>query len=182
MKLGKRKCKNCGEVFQKERPLQSVCGFNCANELVKAKQKKDNATAWKAKKARVKESLKTLGEYKKDLQIIFNKFIRMRDAKQPCISCQKKTLKKVNAGHYKSVGAHPGLRYNEENVHLQCEYCNTHLHGNLIEYRKGLIKRIGLEKTELIEGNHEPKNYTKQDILDLMKVYKLKIKQIENNI
>jgi hypothetical protein len=176
MKLGKRKCKNCGQEFQKERPLQSVCCFNCAAEQLLTKQKKDNAAAWKVKKARLKESLKTLGEYKKDLQIIFNKFIRMRDAKQPCISCQKKTLKKVNAGHYKSVGAHPELRYNEDNVHLQCEYCNTHLHGNLIEYRKGLINRIGLEKTELIEGHHDPKNYTKQDILDLMKVYKLKIR------
>jgi hypothetical protein len=61
-------------------------------------------------------------------------------------------------------------------VHLQCEYCNTHLHGNLIEYRKGLINRIGLKETELLEGHHEPKNYTKQDILDLMKVYKLKIR------
>jgi hypothetical protein len=182
MKLGKRKCKNCGEEFQKERPLQSVCCFNCAAEQLLTKQKKDNAQAWKVKKARLKESLKTLGEYKKDLQIIFNKFIRLRDAKEPCISCQNKTLKKVNAGHYKSVGAHPELRYSELNVHLQCEYCNTHLHGNLIEYRKGLINRIGLKETELLEAHHEPKNYTKQDILDLMKVYKLKIKQIENNI
>ena len=58
MKLGKRKCKNCGEVFQKERPLQSVCCFNCAAEQLLSKQKKDNAAAWKVKKARLKESLR----------------------------------------------------------------------------------------------------------------------------
>jgi hypothetical protein len=30
-----------------------------------------------------------------------------------------------------------------KNIHLQCPYCNNQLHGNLLEYRKNLIKLYG---------------------------------------
>ncbi len=95
----------------------------------------------------------------KEAQTIFNTWIRLRDKGNLCISCDK-ICKKENAGHYKSVGGFPELRFEPLNVHLQCEYCNTYLHGNLIEYRKRLIKKIGLEKAEWLEKKHDPKKYT----------------------
>ena len=113
------------------------------------------------------------------MQVIFNKFIRARDKDKPCISCNKTNIKKKNAGHYRSVGGSPELRFEELNCHLQCEYCNTYLHGNLIEYRKHLINRIGLCKVEWLEGKHEPKHYTKEELRGLKEVYRLKIKNYE---
>jgi len=182
MKLGKRKCKNCGDVFQKERPLQSVCGFNCANELVKTKQKKDSATAWKAKKARVKESLKTLGDYKKDLQYYFNRWIRLTKEKV-CISCDKNLEgTKYDASHYRSVGSNPSLRYEPDNVWNGCVRCNRDLHGNLIEYRKRLLIKIGKERLDFLEQEQPPKKYTIDEIKELIKLYKLKLKEIESYI
>jgi hypothetical protein len=34
------------------------------------------------------------------------------------------------------------------NVHCQCIYCNTYLHGNLGEYGIKLVKKYGLKKVQ----------------------------------
>ena len=177
MKLGKRKCKNCGEEFQKERPLQSVCCFNCAAELLLTKQKKDNAQAWKVKKARLKESLKTLGEYKKDLQIIFNKFIRLRDAKEPCISCQRHHKGQYHAGHYKPAGINSALKFSELNVHKQCAPCNNNLSGNLTEYRINLIIKIGIDAVIELENNKRITSYDCEQLKEIEVEYKNKLQE-----
>ena len=75
---------------------------------------------------------------------LFNRWIRKRDANLPCISCGRYTT--LQAGHYYSAGHHPGLRYDPDNVHGQCVRCNLYLSGNLINYRNGLMERIGEER------------------------------------
>jgi len=78
----------------------------------------------------------------------FNKFIRERDKNLGCISCGGEV---ENAGHYYSAGKYPSLRFNEDNVHGQTIACNKWRHGNLIEYRKGLVKRIGEERVKKLD-------------------------------
>ena len=124
MPKGFRKCKNCGVTFEKKRPLQSACSPICAFEWAKKLKEKKESKEWKERKREMQENLKTLSDYKKDLQVVFNKFIRLRDTGEPCISCGNPHPKKINAGHYKSVGSHPELRFEELNAHSQCEYCN----------------------------------------------------------
>jgi len=83
-------------------------------------------------------------------QALFNEYVRTRDASGDhfkCISCgQIKPIKFMHAGHFYSVGQYAGLRFDEDNVSGQCSACNTFLHGNLIEYREGLINKIGLQR------------------------------------
>jgi hypothetical protein len=76
---------------------------------------------------------------------VFNKFIRVRDKGLNCISCNK-PCKKENAGHYYSQGGHSNVRFDEDNVHLQCEACNTYLSGNLLNYQIGIKERIGSQR------------------------------------
>jgi hypothetical protein len=45
-------------------------------------------------------------------------------------------------------------------VHRQCAQCNTHLSGNLINYRLGLIERIGAGRVLELERDHAPRKYT----------------------
>jgi len=71
----------------------------------------------------------------------FNRFIRERDEGKPCISCGN--WRRLEAGHYHSAGKHQSVRFNEDNVHGQCHQCNTHGHGELINYAKGLERKIG---------------------------------------
>ena len=178
--MSKRTCKGCKKKFEQLRSNQVVCSFECSidytNELKEKKERKE----WRAKKKRIKESLKTHSDYTKELQIVFNKYIRLRDKGNNCISCNK-PAKKENAGHYRSVGSCPELRFKETNVHLQCEYCNTHLHGNLIEYRRNLIKKIGVEEVELLENYHIPMKYSIPELIEMKVIYRDKIKKLEKS-
>jgi hypothetical protein len=79
----------------------------------------------------------------------FRKFIRDKDKDEPCISCGSWSAK--DAGHYYSAGHCPELEFEENNVHGQCRKCNMFLSGNLIEYRKGLLRKIGGDKIELLD-------------------------------
>ena len=170
------RCKVCKNKFEPKWFLQKTCfDPKCIiewNEKVKANK-------WKKEKKELKEKLKTKGDYEKELQTIFNTFIRMRDKGSHCISCNK-PCKKENAGHYRSVGSCPALRFEELNVHLQCEYCNTHLHGNLIKYRINLISKIGIDEVEYLESFNELKKYSVEELKGLKEVYKLKIKNYDN--
>ena len=174
------RCKTCREKFEPKKFNQKNCFKN--NGCIKAEleiKKKLHSKSWNKEKKERKEALKTLSEYLKELQVIFNKWIRLRDQGLNCISCNK-PAKKENAGHYRSVGGNPELRFEPLNNNLQCEYCNTYLHGNLIDYRINLIKKIGLDKVEFLEGKHEPKHYSIDQIKGLKVMYRLKIKQLEN--
>jgi hypothetical protein len=173
------RCKNCKDKFEPKKFLQKYCleKDECVTAFLSdLKSKKDKEQRRDTKKRR--EALKTTSDYMKELQVIFNKWIRLRDKGLNCISCQK-PAKKENAGHYRSVGGNPELRFEPLNNNLQCEYCNTYLHGNLIDYRINLIKKIGIEKVEWLEGKHEPKKYTIDELKGLKVMYKLKIKQLE---
>jgi len=174
-----KRCKKCNNLFKPSyNNLQKVCSFECAIELSKKNQDKKNQKAWNKEKKKRKEKLKTYSDHLKELQVVFNKWIRLRDKGNTCISCDK-VSKKENAGHYRSVGSSPELRFEPLNVHLQCEYCNTFLHGNLINYRIKLIKKIGLDKVEWLEGYHDPKKYSLDEIKGYKEIYKLKIKSLE---
>jgi len=100
----------------------------------------------------------------------FNLFIRERDKRLGCISCGGVI---ENAGHYLSAGNHSGLRFDEKNVFGQCIRCNKWLHGNLIEYRKGLIKRIGLDKVEWMEAiRHKSYKWDRFTLIEIILRYK----------
>jgi hypothetical protein len=170
------KCKVCKTKFEpKFNTTQAVCSPKCALEKGKKDaEKKRKATQAKERKdlRKRKEALKSRGDWLREAQIEFNKFIRLRDAKEPCISCQRSTGCKMNAGHYRSVGSSPELRFNEFNVHIQCEHCNNFKSGSPIDYRINLVKKIGLERVEWLEGKHEPKKYTIEEIKEIKSKYK----------
>ena len=106
-----------------------------------------------------------------------NKFVRERDSKDgyfTCISCGKTyPVKKMNAGHYYSAGKYPALRFNVNNIHGQCGfYCNNMMSGNLLEYRKGLIKKIGEEGVNELDNiaDYWKKNTWKWDRISLTEI------------
>jgi hypothetical protein len=134
---------------------------------------------WKQKKTKMQNDLKTTQDWLKEAQTIFNKFIRLRDVGLVCISCNLPPKKK-NAGHYYSQGGHSNVRFDEDNVHLQCEACNTHLSGNLLNYQIGIEKRIGAEKLIELQGRaHLEKRWTVEEIKEIIKKYKDLVRDIK---
>lgn len=176
LKVYQRKCLICKERFKPFQNGQVVCSPSCAYlYALKLKQKAQNA-----KKKEIVDKLKTKNVHLGELQIIFNRFIRERDKGKPCISCG--TVKDVQyaAGHYFTVGSCPALRFDEDNVHLQCnKNCNLERSGNIAEYSINLPLRIGQEKFESLKARRgEQLHLSIPDIIELKKLYKEKLKTI----
>jgi hypothetical protein len=173
-----RKCAVCPEKFQPQRPMQRVCGHVCAAEDAKRKREKQ------ARKELVEGrlALKSRSAWLADAQTVFNSFIRTRDAHLPCISCGRFHTGSYDAGHYRSVGSMPALRFDEDNCHRQCVPCNQHKSGNVVEYRIGLVARIGVKRVAQLEGPQAPAKYTIEDAKAIKAEYKAKLKQLQADI
>lgn len=170
-------CPSCREKFVPIRPLQVVClNHQCLLDHVKSIKAKRERKETKERKAK----LKTRRDWLREAQAAFNKFIRVRDTGLPCISCGRHHAGQIHAGHYLSTGARPELRFHEQNVHAQCAPCNNHLSGNIVLYRQGLIAKLGLPIVEWLEGPHEPKHYSIDDLKQIKADYTRMAKELEN--
>jgi len=173
-----KKCKQCGEPFLPFTTMANVCSIPCAIKFSDAKREKQRKTETRKMRREFNEKDKTY--QLKRAQEAFNAFIRERDKGQPCISCgTTDPALCYDAGHYRTTGAHPELRFEEDNCFRQCHYnCNINRSGNIVDYRIGLLARIGAERLEWLEGNHEPKNYTLADIIEIKLRYRAKAKEL----
>ena len=172
-----KKCKVCKNEFT---PIyttaQSTCSLNCAIEHTAQKKTK----AWNERKKVLKDELTTVQDLMKLAQQVFNKYIRLRDADKNCISCGQKP-KKENAGHFYSAGTHTAVRFDERNVHLQCEHCNSYLSGNLLMYRDNLLVKLGYEEFERLTVDAMlTRKYTREELKEIINTYKLKIKSFKS--
>ena len=186
MGLKQKTCKSCRQKFAPSRPMQSACSTACAIAIAERKREKQaqQEEARKRKeatkqRAEARQKLKTRADYVRDAQAAFNAYIRARDADRPCVSCGRHHDGQFHAGHYLSTGARPELRFEELNVWKQCAPCNNHLSGNVVLYRRALVELIGVEKVEWLEGPHQPKKYTIDDLKAIKAEYIRKRKEIE---
>lgn len=181
----KKKCKMCQGLFQPTRSIQPCCNFNCelayATEHAKKKaanrelqeQKKDRAAKREASKKKAEFYDNDRSHQLKLTQSTFNAWIRFRDSGKPCVSCDKPDsgTHQRHASHFRSVGACAELRFNSLNVHTSCSVCNNHLSGNIAGYRPRLIDKIGIELVEWLEGPHEQKKYTCDQLREIRAYY-----------
>ncbi|WP_095093864.1 recombination protein NinG [Pseudomonas sp. Irchel 3A5] len=185
--IKERKSKNCrveqcGASFVPQRLGQAVCSPACA--MIDAprhapKARKALADVQRAEIKVRKEKLKSRADHLKDTQQAFNAWVRERDALLPCISCGRHHQGKYDAGHYRTVGSNPALRFEPLNCHKQCVPCNQHKSGNIVEYRINLVLRIGAEKVEWLEGPHEPQKYTIDELKALTAHYRALTKELK---
>lgn len=113
-------------------------------------------------------------------QQVFNAYIRARDRDKGCISCG--SYKVEHASHYFSMGHYSALRFTEDNVQGSCVRCNKWLHGNLLEYRKGLLKRIGEKRLNMLELSSDLRRAKKWDRIELealIQHYKQRLSELE---
>ena len=167
-------------MFTADRPLQVVCSYLCAIDI----SKKMAAKAVRADKKETKlklDALQTKPQLVKKAQTAFNSYIRARDVGKQCISCYKPLDGGANtfdAGHYRSVGSAPHMRFVEDNVHGQCKHCNNWLAGNHVEYRKRLLVRIGERQLDLLESDSVLRKYTKEGLIEIARHYNAMARQL----
>lgn len=182
-------CKNpaCGEKFVAQRLGQAVCSPKCGLAIKDVNADKARKSLDQVGRADIrvrKQALKTRADHMRDAQKAFNEFIRVRDqlAGHPCISSGRPldwAGNAVDAGHYRSVGAAPHLRFDERNCHAQSKQDNRYLSGNAIDYRIGLIKRIGRDEVELLEADQSVRKYTIEDLKAITAEYRAKTRELK---
>lgn len=180
-------CKACKTRFTPARPMQKVCGPMCALELGRAKRLKAEKAAQVQDKRETRAKLvkmKTRGQWIAEAQAAFNAFIRARDTSKPCICCgrtrdsSQATGGIWDAGHFRSRGSAPHLRFDERNVHAQLKYCNRYASGNMAGYRLGLIDRIGIEAVEALECDQAPRKWPVEELKAIKAEYLAKVKAL----
>jgi hypothetical protein len=178
-----KKCKICLTIFTPVQFAQAVCNYKCAITHSKNLKQQKEQKEWKVEKAVLKEKLKTLSEYEAEAKKIFQKYIRMRDIGLPCISCGNINPTDWAGGHYYSAGKYSGFMFDERNCHKQCNsHCNKFLSGNLLEYRKGLIKRYGIDFVDQLESESDSKRdykFSKEELIAKKLKYDILIKEIK---
>lgn len=173
LKLKRCKAAGCGAEFTPFNSLEKwcspACGYALSQEKIAANKRKE-ALVVKRERIAAKKAFQAKDKsYQTKLtQKAFNAFIRERDHGRPCISCGI-TYGQIQAGHYKTVGHAPELRFEALNCHAQCAQCNNSKSGNIAAYRIGLIEKIGLEGVEWLEGPHDPKKYTCDELIEMRK-------------
>lgn len=179
-----KKCKQCKAPFIPRTQSQNVCGPVCAQKFAQAiREKKER----KETRSRLAE-MQTLPQLKKKAQIAFNAFIRERDKNQSCISCgapppdPSKFHGGRDAGHYRSVGSAPHLRFEESNCNSQCVHCNQFGAGRAVDYRIGLIARIGKERVEALEADQTPRHFTREHLLEIAETYRKKTRELKQKM
>lgn len=145
------RCKVCAVEYEKRTSLQQVCGIKCS--IIHGRQRAIRKSQARASKAKVK----TKSTWAAEAQKAFNAFIRARDYNRPCPACRRENdgRHQRHAMHYRSVKAAKQLRFNTLNVHAGCAQCNTFDAGNLLEYRIGLVNRIGQDRVDWLECNND---------------------------
>lgn len=184
-----KKCKNpaCKTPFVPQRLGQAVCNYACGlaiKDVNQEKARKALADVGRKEVKAQKERLKSRGEHMRETQIAFNAYIRLRDqlAGHACISSGKPldwSGNAVDAGHYRSVGSAPHLRFDERNCHAQSKQDNRFLSGNAVDYRIGLIARIGLEAVEALEADQSVRKYTVDDLKAIKAHYRALTRELK---
>ncbi|VVN20941.1 hypothetical protein PS662_04363 [Pseudomonas fluorescens] len=177
-------CKNpvCRVSFVPQRLGQAVCNYTCGLAIKEVNQEKARKSLAQVERREIrvrKEKLKSRAEHLKDTQQAFNAWVRERDAELPCISCGRHHQGKYDAGHYRTVGSNPALRFEPLNCHRQCSPCNTQLSGNIVNYRIALVKRIGAEAVDWLEGPHEAMKYTVEELKAMTADYRAKTRELK---
>ena len=168
-----KKCPECAEKYQPTRQMQPCCdNMECKAsyairhiEATRKRRRMQEMNVQKADRKVIKlklDAIKPRGKLIAEADRAFCAYIRFRDqlAGYLCISSGKPldwSGNNVDAGHYRSRGSAPHLRYDERNCHAQSKHDNRYISGNAVDYRIGLIARIGMAEVEKLEAEEKPR-------------------------
>jgi hypothetical protein len=168
--------------------MSRACSVPCAIALTETAKAKQAAKVKREEKRSIREALektKTRGDHQREAQDAVNAYVRLRDANDPCISCDRPATwgGQWHASHFRSVGSNPSIRYNLWNISKACSICNRFLGGNYAGYKPRLIDKIGAERVEWLEGYHPPSmKYDVEYLKRLKAIFRKKARRLEKLI
>lgn len=182
------KCKICSDKFEPKYFLQKHCEkIDCKvkwsmQEVSKQKEKaiKAKKQSWTKEKLELKDKLKSLSDWKNDLQREINVLVREIDKGHGCIATGSHNGQK-QAGHYFSVGSNSTLRFHLENIWIQSMHSNSWKSGDTIRYQQGIIETFGKEYLEYMNSLQSitPLKLTIEDIKPKISLVRSLIKWVK---
>lgn len=110
----------------------------------------------KTPKSGIKERKPSTATLVRKLDKIFSLYIRLRDSAAynyqyfRCISCgQIKPFEQMDCGHFISR-THQATRFDEENAHGECRFCNRFSADHIIAYQRNLEAKIGKDRVDML--------------------------------
>ena len=172
-------CSQCARPFMRRTTLHRVCSPLCAVRSVRAQKKAERADT-----KRRKEAAKPRSQWLKEAQAVVNRYVRLRDAKLGCVSCDKSATwgGQWHASHFRSVGAASAVRFNLWNIHKACSICNNWKSGNLSEYEPRLRERIGAEKVDWLRTQNQLADFQIEYLKRLKVVFAKRVKRMEKKL
>jgi len=147
-----------------------------------AREKKDRAE-FRERKEREKPRAKWLAE----AQTVVNRYVRLLALSrgQGCYTCGATPAQKFggtyDAGHFRSVGSAPHLRYWIPQIKLQCISCNRHKGGMALVFRQALVREHGNEWVERLEAMHHVAKFDIPYLKRLKAVFSKKTRRLEKS-
>ena len=114
-----------------------------------AKAQRMAAKVERAETRRRKEAIKPRAKWLSECQAIVNRYVRLLALSRGdgCYTCGAMPSQKFggtyDAGHFRSVGSAPHLRYWIPQIKLQCIPCNRHKGGMALAFRAHLVRDHG---------------------------------------
>ena len=186
-----KRCKHCLDKFT---PRFKTTERYCAKIECLTAGAMEHVNKQREKKAKDREQVnnamseskqrKTLAYLKNSVMTMCHNFIKLRDEGKPCVSCGEPWHKNHQAGHWKAAGTYSALKFDERNIHNQCEGCNLHKQGNVQKYGDRIHLRIGEAGKAAVEkaAASYKQNAFKWDALELRKTrdyYRKKLNELK---
>jgi hypothetical protein len=196
MTFRRTRCDHCKKRLDPERPSQIVhmecaaayiCAQHDKREREEAKKARAAAKVERATTRARKQAMKRIPDLIKEAQHAFNAYIRKRDKDQACICCgQPLGVGEVggayDCGHYRSTGSAPQLRFDERNAHAQRKVCNRWGAGRAVDYRIGLVSRLGAATVEALESENHVRKWTREELIAIKTKYVQKLKDLKKEM
>jgi Bacteriophage Lambda NinG protein len=172
-------CEVCKKPFKAWNSIVRVCGYRCAAKLPKQERK-----AERAKDRATRERLKTRAQWLAEAQATVNRYVRLRDYRLGCVSCDKPPSwpGQWHASHFRSVGAASAVRFSLWNIHKSCSVCNNWRSGNLSEYEPRLRARIGDDKVDWLRAQNQRVTYSVEYLRRLKSVFARKARRAASRV
>jgi len=136
----------------------------------------------------LKPKRKSVAKLKKEVNDLVSKYVRLRDCLRTtgtldycnCITCSRLLHRKeAHAGHFIGRG-HSATFFDETNIHAQCPQCNIYRGGEILKYRREIIRLYGEGyDVKLEEKAMETKKFTIPELEGMKREYQKKIKELE---
>lgn len=171
-------CTVCGKEYYRltsQYSTSKYCSLIC--KQFRENRRKEERLLAKKLAAVDKKLAKKAKPLKKKLAADLWKIIskKVRESSDRCYTCDKPLeWKDRSAGHFWSKGGHNAVRYELDNLRVQCVSCNSFRSGYLSEYSVRLRREIGDERFDALEKRaHTLHRYTSDELQEMIDCHNL---------